>query len=378
MNLNNLKIKFIFIVKFFFLTRGGVFRKAYLFQIAGIYIGALIISLTFSIMTGLEQEIFNKIKDFNYKYMINKNSTELNSYDFANNKGKKSLVRCEIDNYDFLINVISYTEFDTFVNDKIKNHLFDDDVIYNDSSIIIGESLSEKYNISIGDTILLSDIVNINVVTGNYISEKFIVANIFKFKFLNFDYENVFINENDNSFLKAEDYNIYFDKDYRNNIDSNQYEIDEMIESGNKYSSLISSIQFEKKLYVLLGILTIIISSVMMFNNTLMVLLEKRRQFSLLNNIGIGLNKMLFAILLLNIILSLCLAVFGILTTFFIEKLNYQFNIIDYLFMYSPFDSIPMNLSSNQCITTLLLIIILTAISTILSIYNIKHRLEEG
>ena len=280
--------------------------------------------------------------------------------------------------YDFLINVISYTEFDTFVNDKIKNHLFDDDVIYNDSSIIIGESLSEKYNISIGDTILLSDIVNINVVTGNYISEKFIVANIFKFKFLNFDYENVFINENDNSFLKAEDYNIYFDKDYRNNIDSNQYEIDEMIESGNKYSSLISSIQFEKKLYVLLGILTIIISSVMMFNNTLMVLLEKRRQFSLLNNIGIGLNKMLFAILLLNIILSLCLAVFGILTTFFIEKLNYQFNIIDYLFMYSPFDSIPMNLSSNQCITTLLLIIILTAISTILSIYNIKHRLEEG
>ena len=378
MNLNNLKIKFIFIVKFFFLTRGGVFRKAYLFQIAGIYIGALIISLTFSIMTGLEQEIFNKIKDFNYKYMINKNSTELNSYDFANNKGKKSLVRCEIDNYDFLINVISYTEFDTFVNDKIKNHLFDDDVIYNDSSIIIGESLSEKYNISIGDTILLSDIVNINVVTGNYISEKFIVANIFKFKFLNFDYENVFINENDNSFLKAEDYNIYFDKDYRNNIDSNQYEIDEVIESGNKYSSLISSIQFEKKLYVLLGILTIIISSVMMFNNTLMVLLEKRRQFSLLNNIGIGLNKMLFAILLLNIILSLCLAVFGILTTFFIEKLNYQFNIIDYLFMYSPFDSIPMNLSSNQCITTLLLIMILTAISTILSIYNIKHRLEEG
>jgi ABC-type lipoprotein release transport system permease subunit len=378
MNLNNFKIKFIFIVKFFFLTRGGVFRKAYLFQIAGIYIGALIISLTFSIMTGLEQEIFNKIKDFNYKYMIKKNSTELNSYGFANNKGKKSLVRCELDNYDFLINVISYTEFDTFVNDKIKNHLFDDDVIYNDSSIIIGESLSKKYNISIGDTILLSDIVNINVVTGNYISEKFIVANIFKFKFLNFDYENVFINENDNSFLKAEDYNIYFDKDYRNNIDSNQYEIDEVIESGNKYSSLISSIQFEKKLYVLLGILTIIISSVMMFNNTLMVLLEKRRQFSLLNNIGVGLNKMLFAILLLNIILSLCLAVFGILTTFFIEKLNYQFNIIDYFFMYSPFDSIPMNLSSNQCITTLLLIIILTAISTILSIYNIKDRLEEG
>lgn len=378
MNLNNFRIKFILIVKFFFLTRGGVFRKTYLFQIAGIYIGALIISLTFSIMTGLEQEIFNKIKAFNYKYMIKGNYARLDSPKFIDNAGKKSLVRCELNNYDFLINVTSYTEFDTFINDKIKNHLLYDDAIYNDSSIIIGKSLSEKYNISIGDTILLSDIVNINIVTGNYISEKFIVANIFKFKFLNFDYDNVFINENDNSFLKLEDDNIYFDKDYRNNIDLNKYGIDEVIESSNKYSSLIYSIQFEKKLYVLLGILTIIISSVMMFNNTLMVLLEKRRQFSLLNNIGIGLNKILFAILFLNIILSLCLTVLGILSTFFIERLNYQFNIIDYLFMYSPFDSIPMNLSTNQCIMTLLLIIIITAISTILSIYNIKHRLGKG
>ena len=78
-----------------------------------------------------------------------------------------------------------------------------------------------------------------------------------------------------------------------------------------------------------------------------------------------------------NISLSLFLSTMGLLTTLFIEKLNLQFNILNYLFIYSPFDIIPMNLSFSQFIMTLLLIIILTIISTILSINNMKHRLEE-
>ncbi len=340
--------------------------------------GSLIISLTLSIMTGLEYEIFNKIKAFNYKYMISEDYIDLDNYDFIDNRGKKSLVRCNVGSYDFLINVTSYSKLDSFINDKIKKYLFYDDITYNDSSIIIGESLSKKYNISIGDTITLSDIININVVTGNYNTKNFIVSNIYKFKFLNFDYENVFINENHSIFLREEDYNIYFDKNYKEIINLDSYQEDKIVEPNNKYTSLIYSIQFEKKLYVLLGILTIIISSVMMFNNTLMVLLEKRKQFSLLNNIGISLQKILFIILFLNIMLSLFLSLLGMLTTLCIEKLNYRFNIIDYFFMYSPFDHIPMNLSITHCLMTLLLIIVLTIVSTILSIYNIRYRLEEG
>ena len=378
MNLNNIKIKFFLVLKFFFLRHGGKFRKSYFFQITGIYMGSLIISLTLSIMTGLEYEIFNKIKAFNYKYMISEDYIDLDNYDFIDNRGKKSLVRCNVGSYDFLINVTSYSKLDSFIHDKIKKYLFYDDTTYNDSSIIIGESLSRKYNISIGDTITLSDIININVVTGNYNTENFIVSNIYKFKFLNFDYENVFINENHSIFLRAEDYNIYFDKNYKEIINLDSYQEDKIVEPNNKYTSLIYSIQFEKKLYVLLGILTIIISSVMMFNNTLMVLLEKRKQFALLNNVGISLQKMLFIILFLNIMLSLFLSLLGMLTTFCIEKLNYKFNIVDYFFMYSPFDHIPMNLSTYHCLMTLLLIIVLTIVSTILSIYNIRYRLEEG
>ena len=83
MNLNNIKIIFFLVLKFFFLRDGGKFRKSYFFQITGIYMGSLIISLTLSIMTGLEYEIFNKIKAFNYKYMISEDYIDLDNYDLT-------------------------------------------------------------------------------------------------------------------------------------------------------------------------------------------------------------------------------------------------------------------------------------------------------
>ena len=318
MKLNNAKIKFLFLLKFFFLTDEGLFRRSYFFQIIGLYLGALIISLTFSIMQGMEDEIFNKIEAFNYKGSFsNKAFPDDDLLDLTDNFGKKALVRCETRSFDFLTNAITYDKFNDFVNGRIKDNLLYDEDEYHSSSIIIGESLSEKYGISVGDTITLSDIVNINIVTGHYTSNTFIVANIFKFKFLNFDYDNVFIKENHGMFLKSENYNYY--------IDDNQKFDNKLISSDSEYSLLISSIQFEKKLYILLGILTIIISSIMVFNNTLMVLLEKKKQFKLLNSLGISLNKVLITMLFCNVSLSLFLSTMGLLTTLFIEKLNLQF-----------------------------------------------------
>ena len=65
---------------------------------------------------------------------------------------------------------------------------------------IIWESLSNYYNISIGDKVKLSDILNINIVCGNYKSKNFIVSNIYDFKFLNYDFDNVIIKENNDYF----------------------------------------------------------------------------------------------------------------------------------------------------------------------------------
>ena len=363
-----MKMKLLMISKFFFLTNGGKFRKSYFFQIISLYLGALIISLTYSIMNGMEEEVFDKFKSFNYKFAIKEGITDL-----ADNIGKKSLVRFDFKNYELLVNVISYDSYDEFMNKKIKSSLLYDNNIYTKNSIVIGQSLSELYNIEIGDTINLSDISNINIVTGAYKTESFIVANVFNFAFLNFDYDNVFIKENHSDFLMLEDYINY----YSNNVSSNNIiSENDFIFSESKYSSLLSSIKFEKNIYVLLGFITIIISSIMMFNNTLLVIFEKKKQINVLISLGMSVRKILYIIIFCNLILSLLLGLAGLSTTLFIEKLNVWFNIIDYLFIYSPFNKIPMNLSLNQFIVTLLLIIILTSISTILSINKMKYKLD--
>ena len=68
--------KILLILKYFLYTSDGLFRKSYLFQMASIYLATLIISLTLSIMDGMQYEISNKITAFNYKYKSNDNIKE--------------------------------------------------------------------------------------------------------------------------------------------------------------------------------------------------------------------------------------------------------------------------------------------------------------
>ena len=141
----------------------------------------------------------------------------------------------------------------------------------------------------IGDKVKLSDILNINIASGNYKSKNFIVSNIYDFKFLNYDYDNVIIKEN-NDFLVQDNYIVY--------SDSNLV-IDESLGilkvNAKKYESLVNAIKFEKKLYILLGFLTILISSLMILNNTIIIFIEKIKQINLLNKLGLELKKVYYA-----------------------------------------------------------------------------------
>ena len=48
-----------------------------------------------------------------------------------------------------------------------------------------------------------------------------------------------------------------------------------------------------KKIYTLLGVITILISSLMILNNTIIIFMEKIKQINLLNKLGLNLKKFL-------------------------------------------------------------------------------------
>lgn len=361
--------KFFLILKFFFRTDNGKFRKSFFPQLFGIYFGALIIFLTLSVMEGIEKEIFEKISAFNYKYSFEM-SKSVNNFDYEkfNNYGKKSIILLETKNYEFFINVLTYEHLEKFTEAKIRESLLFQNAVYNQSSIIIGESLSSYYNISIGDEVKLSDILNINIASGNYKSKNFIVSNIYDFKFLNYDYDNVIIKEN-NDFLVQDNYIVYSDSNLV--IDKS---LGILKVNAKKYESLVNAIKFEKKLYILLGFLTILISSLMILNNTIIIFIEKIKQINLLNKLGLELKKVFYAKCLFNCILSFVITILSFTSLILINQLNETYGLINYLFVESPFDKIPIIVSFKHFILTALMIISVTLFATYISFKRVKLK----
>ena len=67
-----MKIKIYLLIKYFFTDQKGKFRKSFLFQIVGLFLGSFIIAVTYGIMEGMEYEITEKNRVFNYKHHISK------------------------------------------------------------------------------------------------------------------------------------------------------------------------------------------------------------------------------------------------------------------------------------------------------------------
>ena len=352
------------ILKYFLYTSDGFFRKSYLFQMITIYIGSLIISLTLSIMDGMEDEIFNKITAFNYRYKSNNNIKEYDNF------GISEIARLKFKESEIMVQVSGYRKF-LLYRDRIKQHIIKttEDTFNSSEMLIIGESFSKYYNIEIGDTLKIEDIVNINIVSGQCESKDFIVSDIYNFSFLNYDMNNVFI-EDTNTFFSESNINYYYDSQ------SSPIDSPDIVEkSFDKYSDLFAAIDFEKKLYMLVGIIGIFISSIIIFNNTILVLLEKTKQFHLLSLLGFNRGFFTSLCIFSNLIVSVLFSSLGLLSTFFIYALNNAYNIFDTIFIYTPFDKLPILLSFNNFFLTFSLVIIISFVSTYLSVVNMKNQI---
>ena len=352
------------ILKYFLYTNEASFRRSYLFQMGSIYLGSLIISLTLSIMDGMQSEIFNKVTTFNYKYKGNNN---ISKYD---NFGSSEVGRLKFKKIEIMTEVHTYSNLLSYRN-KIKDHIVEtiEDISNPSNMVIIGETLSKEYNIFIGDTLKIEDIININIVSGQFKSRLFIVSDIYDFKFLNYDMDNIFI-QNTPEIFSGSNIEYYYDSELSKEFISNIFEI-----GINKYSDLFAAINFEKKLYMLIGIIGLLISSIFIFNNTILVLLEKIKQFHLLSSLGF--NRRLFTSLciLSNFMISVLFCALGLLSTIFIYIIGKTYNIFDSFFIYTPFEDLPILLSFNNFIATFLIVAIISVLSTYLSIINMKNQI---
>jgi len=349
-----------YIIKYFFTTYNGKFRSSYLMQILSVLFSSFILTTSFIIMDGMEYEVFNRINSFNYKYKKS-NPSNIDSLNIIFNRGVSSLGEIKYNNNNILMNINTYKDFNLYKS-KIYKYLKYPIALDKENSIIIGESFANSLNITIGDTVVVLDILNVNAITGKIESKEFIVTNIFNFKFLNYDYENVFI-EHNNVLFKKNIINIYSDINFDGDLISNH----------SNYNELISSIKLEKYLYLFLGLLISFISAIIIFNNTMLVLLEKKLQLINLITIGVSENKFIQLSIIINIMISSIATVIGISLSLLLFYVNTYTSMFDFLFKYSPFSKLPMLILYNRFFIVYLIIVISTLISTLISILCIKR-----
>ncbi len=253
--------KILLILKYFLYTNEGSFRKTYLFQMGSVYFSSLIISLTLSIMDGMQSQIFNRVTTFNYKY---KSDYNISKYD---NFGISEVGRLKFKGLETMAEIHTYSDLSSY-RKKIKGYIVKTaGNFYNTSDmVIIGETLSKEYKISIGDTLEIEDLINVNVISGQFKSKLFIVSDIYNFNFFNYDMDNIFIQNNSDIFSKNNP-RYYYDSNLLKGTSPDLFD-----KSIDKYSNLFAAINFEKNLYMLIGIIGILVASIFIFNNTITTL----------------------------------------------------------------------------------------------------------
>jgi len=351
-------------IKFFSTSTNGKFRKSILLHMICIFIGSLAIFLTFTIMDGMQNEIFEKITSFNYKYSTYLDSNKKNKLKNINNTGVESIMKINGKNFSTFINTYAFNDFHNFINNKIAKHLLYDKINYNDNSIIIGESFSKTYNVNLGDSLIIGDITQINPINGYFKKDKYVVDNIYSFLFLNHDLNNCY---------------IPYKKDFLDrstNLAFSDNIINETLYTTNNltsYNSLINAIKLEKYLYTGIGFIVVFISCIMIFNNTIMLILEKLKQKIILNTLGI--NNLYIPIILFNAFITFIVLILSLSTTLMLIMLNDKYLLLSYIFINSPFKSIPMDINFDKTIISIFIILLMTIISTILS-YKSLNKID--
>ena len=166
--------KYIFIIKFIANKQdSGKYNWNLLFPFAGVIIGCITVSLTLSIMEGMEYAIFTKLENISFPGKLEKlftadiNDLEdlLQSNNISFQKGIEDQIILMKNSNFRLVTIHGVEKFTHF-----KEYVFGSDMIEligstDISKLYVGSPLSIKLDMSLGDTILIVHPKNINIFT---------------------------------------------------------------------------------------------------------------------------------------------------------------------------------------------------------------------
>ena len=199
----------------------GKFNWNLLFPFVGVIIGCLTVSLTLSIMEGMEYAIFTKLENMSFPgKLTNINSSNpselkkyLNLHDISFQKGIEDQILILNENEFRLVNIHGIEEFNKFGQNLFTPDINKSENSIDNESLYIGRTLATRLDLSIGDAVIIAHTERINIFTGLPKRKQMLVGGIFDVDILDYNQKHIFCNYDlISSFIPEKQNTLYLDK----------------------------------------------------------------------------------------------------------------------------------------------------------------------
>jgi len=304
------------------LFQGGMIN---IVSFLGLFIGAASIVLSIAVLNGFQNVLGDETKKLYGDYILldtNEDSVRNIDSDFKYSPFSQK---------EFFVlkgNKQSLIKLKTVFTDQIDNFYDLDRLNSNslgNSDIIIGKSLAEKMNISIGDSISIYDtnlaVNNVTIIPH----KKLFVRDVYNNRILRSDEFLAF-----NSFDKNNLPNEFTGIEILGNIESlsGKYSEDKLISWKNRNKQLFDATEIEKKITFFTLFLIIIVASFNLSSSIVQISTKKTREMAILNAFGMTERKISMVFLTYGYLLSLTAIIGGILLSSLLIILQNQFGFI--------------------------------------------------
>ena len=326
------------VFKLFLKNDIGNFRYYFLFPVISSLIGGYIIFITLSIMNGMESNLINRFKSFNYiNFTSNLDNEGLKYFESNNlirNKGfeRISIINTGVNNSSIIVKCFS--DLDGFISNKLDNFIISYDSSIKENNVIIGDDLAKLLNVQVGDSLVIKSPVDINLSTKHIPYTNVVISHIFDINIYDYDsnyiiaslntMRDIYINANINYFLD-DNLNISALTDIESSYDSRFNDL------------LIKSINFEKYIYASLGYFVFIITFFMLFSMLSISIVQKNKQIKILHIMGLSSKKIFFILFNMGFFINVLFCIIGYVLAEVTILLNIKFGLFGLLFGSLPF-----------------------------------------
>ncbi len=324
------------------LLEGGMIN---IVSFLGLFIGAASIVLSLAVLNGFQDVLGDETKKIYGDYiLLNPDNESLENFSddlqyspffeeefFILNDKKQSLIK---------LKTIFSDRIDSFYDLNRSNN-----VSLNNNDIIIGNSLSERMNISIGDSVSIYD-TNISINSLAVVKyRKFFVRDIYQNRILRSDEFLAF-----NTFDKENIPNQFSGIELLGNVDvlTKEYSKDRLISWQDRNRQLFDATEIEKKITFFTLFLIIIVASFNLSSSIVQISTKKTREMAILNAFGMSERNISMVFLVYGYLLSLTAIICGILLALLIVIMQNQFGFIVLNQEFYLIDKLPMEISFKE------------------------------